>query len=487
MPHDYGFWSLLPPVLAITLAIVTRQVLLSLFVGIWVGYTVVQHGNPVSGMVESLQACVEVFADSGNTCVILFSALVGSLIALVQRSGGVDGFVQLAQGSGLVRGRRSAGVLAIVVSVLVFIESSITCLVTGAAARPLFDKFRISREKLAYVCDTGSAPICILIPLNGWGAFILARLADSGVVADPLPVLVRAIPLNFYALASLLLLILLVVSGKDFGPMRKAERRAREEGKLLRDGAQPLISDEVLALPPAPHTTPRALNMILPLAVMVAMVPLSLWYIGVSRLEPGAPRTLWTVLGASSGNTSVFWAVAAAVAFAGLLYRAQGIMKLREFMDVVMKGAAALVPLAALMVMAFAIGHLCGREVLQTGTYVASVVGDGLAPWMLAPAMFVVSCAIAFSTGTSWGTFAIMLAIALEIQAAVGGSVELVVAAVLGGGVFGDHCSPISDTTIVSSMASASDHIDHVRTQLPYALTAGSVAVVLYALAGLML
>jgi tetracycline resistance efflux pump len=486
MPHDYGIWSLLPPILAITLAIVTRQVLLSLFAGIFVGYTVVQDGNPLTGMVSSLQACVNVFADSGNTCVILFSALVGSLIALVQRSGGVDGFVHLAQGTGLVRGRRSAGVLAVVVSILVFVESSITCLVTGAVARPLFDKFRMSREKLAYVCDTGSAPICILIPLNGWGAFVLAQLAASGLVADPLPVLVRAIPLNFYALVSLVLLGFIVVSGKDFGPMRKAERRAREEGKLLRDGAQPMISEEVLALPPAPETKPRALNMILPLVVMVAMVPVGLVYTGIQNMEPGTPKTFWNILAACSGSTSIFWAVTAAVAFAGLLYRVQGIMKLKEFMDVVMKGAAALVPLAALMVMAFAIGHLCRAE-LHTGTYVASVVGDGLAPWMLAPAMFIVSCAIAFSTGTSWGTFAIMLAIALEIQASVGGPVELVVAAVLGGGVFGDHCSPISDTTIVSSMASASDHIDHVRTQLPYALTAGLVAVVLYTLAGLML
>jgi Na+/H+ antiporter NhaC len=486
MPHDYGIWSLLPPALAITLAIVTRQVLISLFAGIWVGYTVVQHWNPLLGTVESLRACVDVFADAGNTCVILFSALVGSLIALVQRSGGVDGFVRFAQGTGLVRGRRSAGVLAVMVSVLVFVESSITCLVTGAVARPLFDKFRMSREKLAYICDTGSAPICILIPLNGWGAFVLAQLAASGLIADPLPVLVRAIPLNFYALVSLLLLGFIVVSGKDFGPMRRAERRAHEEGKLLRDGAQPLISEEVLALPPAPETRPRALNMILPIAAMVAMVPVGLVYTGVSGLEPGTPRTFWNILGACSGSTSIFWAVATAVAFAGLLYRAQGIMKLKEFMDVAMKGAAALVPLAVLMVMAFAIGHLCRAE-LHTGTYVAAVVGDGLAGWMVAPIVFLVSCVIAFSTGTSFGTFAIMLAIALEIQTSVGGPPELVVAAVLGGGVFGDHCSPISDTTIVSSMASASDHIDHVRTQLPYALTAGSVAVVLFALAGLML
>jgi len=484
--HEYGIWSLLPPVLAILLAIFTRQVLLSLFAGIWMGYTVVAHGNVLEGLAASLYGCVDVFADRGNTSVVLFSALAGSLIALVQRSGGVDGFVNLARGTGVVRGRRSAGILAVMVSVLVFVESSITCLVTGAVARPLFDRYRMSREKLAYVCDTGSAPICILIPLNGWGAFILAQLAASGVVDDPLPVLIRAIPLNFYALVSILLLIIIVVTGRDFGPMRRAEERAYVEGKLLRDGAKPLISEEVLALPPAPDTRPRAWNMILPIALMVAMVPVGLVTTGLQGLEPDAPRTFWNVLGAASGSTSVFWAVLAAVAFAGVLYRVQGIMKLQEFMDVVFKGAAALVPLAALMVMAFAIGTLC-RSQLHTGTYVASVIGDGLAVWMLPAVIFVVSCAIAFATGTSWGTFAIMLAIALQIQAAVGGNMELMIAAVLGGGVFGDHCSPISDTTIVSSMASACDHIDHVRTQLPYALTAGVIATGLFALSGLLL
>lgn len=486
LPQDYGIWSLLPPVLAITLAIATRQVFLSLFAGIWVGYVVVNDWNPLIGMVASLDACVGVFADRGNTCVILFSTMVGSLIALIQRSGGVDGFVSFARGARLVRGRRSAGLLAMLVGAAVFIESSIVCLVTGAVARPFFDRFRIPREKLAYVCDTISAPICIMIPLNGWGAFILAQLRACDAVEAPLPLFLWAVPLNFYAILSLLLLLFIVISGKDFGPMRTAERRAREQGKLLRDGAQPMISDEVLALPPEPGTKPRAVNMVLPIVVMVAMVPVGLAYTGYRAIEPDQPKTFWNILEACSGSTSVFWAVTTAVAFAGLLYRAQGIMKLKGFVDVVFKGASALIPLATLMVMAFAIGHLCRQE-LQTGAYVASVVGEGLPTWLVAPVVFVVSCVIAFSTGTSFGTFAIMLAIALPIAASVGAPLQLVVAAVLGGGVFGDHCSPISDTTIVSSMASASDHIDHVRTQLPYAVTAGLGAVVCYTLAGLIL
>jgi tetracycline resistance efflux pump len=483
LEHPYTIWSLVPPVLAITLAIATRQVFLSLFAGIWTGYLVIAGWNPLLASVNAVEACVAVFKDHGNTCVILFSALVGSVIAGIQRSGGVEGFVNWAQHARIVRGRRSAGLLAVAVGMATFIESSIVCLVTGAVARPIFDKLRISREKLAYVCDTVSAPTCVMIPLNGWGAFVLGQIALSGLVEDPVPLLVRAIPLNFYAITSLLLLLTVLMTGWDVGPMRRAERRAREEGKLLRDGAKPMITDEVLALPPEPGTTPRALNMILPIAVMVAMVPVSLWYTGITNLPPDQPREFWNILRACSGRTSVFYGVTTAVVFAGLLYRVQGILPIKEYVDTVLKGAAALVPLAVLMVFAFAIGHLCRYE-LKTGDYVAALVSKGLPAWLVPACVFVISCFIAFSTGTSFGTFAIMLAIALPVADAVGVPMELVVSAVLGGGVFGDHCSPISDTTIVSSMASASDHIDHVRTQLPYALTAGGIALVLYLVAG---
>jgi len=369
---------------------------------------------------------------------------------------------------------------------MTFIESSIVCLVTGAVARPIFDKLKMPREKLAYVCDTVSAPTCVMIPLNGWGAFVLAQLAGLGV-DKPVPMLVRAIPFNFYAILSLLLLLIILVTRKDFGPMKAAERRAEQEGKLHRDGAQPMIADDVIAMPPEASTKPHAFNMILPIVVMVAMVPVGLAYTGYQgAAAKEVEATFWNVLGECSGSTAVFWAVTTAVVFAGLLYRVQGIMKLKEYVDVCFKGASALVPLAVLMMMAFAIGYLCRYE-LKTGEYVASVVSEDLPTFLIAPLVFAVSCAIAFSTGTSWGTFAIMLAIAVPVAQKIGVAPHLAVSAVLGGGVFGDHCSPISDTTIVSSMASASDHIDHVRTQLPYALTAGVGATVLYVIAGLLM
>ena len=198
MAHEYGAWSLLPPLLAIALAIGTRQVFISLASGIWIGYVLIER-SVVTGTTGALQAAVNVFGNADNTRVILFSLLVGSLIALVQRSGGVQGFVDASQRRGLLAGRKRAGLLLVAVGACVFVESNMSCLVTGAVGRPIFDRLRMSREKLAYVCDSCSAPVCILIPLNGWGAFILAQLTVLGV-EDPVPLLVASLPLNFYAI-----------------------------------------------------------------------------------------------------------------------------------------------------------------------------------------------------------------------------------------------------------------------------------------------
>ncbi|MGI9518217.1 MAG: hypothetical protein ACR2NP_14270, partial [Pirellulaceae bacterium] len=240
MPHEFGAWSLLPPLLAIVLAIVTRQVFVSLAAGIWIGYVVVE-GSLLTGTMAALQAAVEVFADADNTRVILFSLLVGSLIALVQRSGGVEGFVNAAKQRGLIAGRRRAGLLTMAVGACIFVESNMSCLVTGTVGRPIFDRLKMSREKLAYVCDSCSAPICILIPLNGWGAFILAQLTLLGV-SDPVPLLVGSLVFNFYAMLTLLLMVVLLATDSDFGPMKKAQQRVLETGEIHGPGATPLMA-----------------------------------------------------------------------------------------------------------------------------------------------------------------------------------------------------------------------------------------------------
>jgi Na+/H+ antiporter NhaC len=467
--ETYGWLSILPPLLAIFLAIKTKHVYISLVLGIWLGWTIIHSWNPVSGLIDTLGALVDVFKDEDNTRVILFSGLVGAIITFTQYSGGMKGFINWVVGKGLVRTRKSAGLLAWFLGFIIFIEANICVLVSGAVTRPIFDKLKISREKLSYILDSTSAPKCILIPLNAWGAFVIGLLVIQGV-ENPVRVLISSMPFNFYAIFALLIVLIVVVTEKDFGPMKKAEHRVRVENKLLRDGAEPLISTEVVTMEAKEGIPPRALNMILPVVTMVVMMPVVLLITGKGNLMEG------------SGSASVLWAVIAGLVVGAVAYRAQGIMKVKEITDIFMKGVGGLIPLASLMILAFAIGDIC--EALGTGPFVALAAKSTLNPGIIPTVIFLVSCFIAFSTGTSWGTFAIMIPIAVPMINIIGLHPGLIIAAVLGGGVFGDHCSPISDTTIISSMASAADHIDHVRTQLPYALTAAGFSILLFLIFG---
>jgi Na+/H+ antiporter NhaC len=469
---SYGWLSILPPVLAIFLAIKTKQVYISLTLGIWLGWTIIKGWNPLTGFIETINILVGVFNSSDNTRVILFSAMIGAIITFTQHSGGMNGFVNWIVGKGFVKTRKSAGLMAWFLGLIIFIESSICVLVSGAVSRPIFDKLKISREKLSYILDSTSAPKCIIIPLNAWGAFVLGLLSTQGI-EDPIRVFVSSIPFNFYAIIALALVLFVVLTGKDFGPMKKAEKRVREENKLLRDGAEPLIADDVVMMKAKEGAPPRAINMIIPVAVMVVMMPIVLLITGKGNLMRG------------SGSLSVLWAVILGLLAGAIAYKAQRIMTSKEITDVFMKGVGGLIPLASLMILAFAIGDTC--DALGTGIYVAQVAKATINPGLIPAVLFLVSCFIAFSTGTSWGTFAIMIPIAVPTINLLGLHPGLIIASVLGGGVFGDHCSPISDTTIISSMASATDHIDHVRTQIPYALSAGGVALVLFLIFGYIL
>ncbi|MBD3224451.1 MAG: sodium:solute symporter [Caldithrix sp.] len=491
MEH-FGYWSLLPPLIAIILAIKTRQVFISLLFGIWIGWVILDEWNFFQGTLSTVQALVDVFKDPGNTRTIMFSSLVGGLIAYIQRSGGVEGFIKKVN-QFLLRmerkrqsdSRRIVQLLAWLTGFVIFVESSINVLTVGSIFRPIFDRLKIPREKLAYIGDSISAPTCILIPLNAWGAYIMGLLIAQGFT-DPLRIMFKAYPLNFYPLLAMAMVLIIILTQKDFGPMRKAEIRARKTGKLMADGAQPMISNEVIALEKKENTPARAINMIIPIVTMVIMMPVGLLYSGwqtvegISNLPLG--QALFKAIGNGSGSTAVLWSVLTALLIAAILYRVQNIFKLRELFDLLFKGVGGLIPLALLMMLAFAIGQICRN--LGTGLFVAELSKQWLSPHFIPVVIFIVSCFIAFSTGTSWGTFAIMIAIGIPMAQAMDVSIPLAVAAVLGGGVFGDHCSPISDTTIISSMASASDHIDHVKTQLPYALTAGSLAALFYLILG---
>lgn len=424
--------------------------------------------NPLAGLAGAIDGTLASATDPGNAAVLLFTFAIGALIALVEANGGVRGFVEWVERRRFVTNGRRAQLLAWVLGLIIFIESNITVLVAGSICRPLFDRFRVSREKLAYLIDSTSAPVCTLIPFNAWGAYILSLLIGLGV-EDAVPVLVASIPLNFYALSAITVALVSAVRQGEVGPMAAAERRTAE-GKLHWDHASALADPEEIAPPPAEGTPLRAINMVLPIAVMVFMMPTGMYITGGGELLEG------------SGSLSVLWAVLAAIATAGLLSLAQGILSVERFSSVSLKGAGGLTGMALVLLLALALGAVTNE--LGTGQYVAGLAGDRVPAPLLLPLLFLTGAGIAFATGSSWGTFAIMLPIAVPVAAAFSMPLAPFVAAVLSGGVFGDHTSPISDTTIVSSLASASDHIEHVRTQIPYALIAGAIAIVAFAVTG---
>lgn len=466
--QDPTWISVLPPVLAIVLAIASRQVYLSLAGGLWLGWTILSGWNPAAGLGQSIEGLVQVVGDPGNARVLMFTLVIGSLIATVEASGGVQGFIRWLEENRWVTSGKRAEWLAMLTGIVIFIESNITVLVAGAVARPLFDRYNVSREKLAYIIDSTSASICILIPLNAWGAYNLAILGDLGV-ENPLGLFVQAIAFNFYAIFAVILAGLTIWFSIDIGPMKKAEARARE-GKVLWPGAQPMIDESVTAPGVTDRIPPRAINMVLPIAIMVIAMPLALVVTGGGDLRAG------------SGSTSVLWSVLAGLGTAWMLLLVQRAFSMDELIRIALKGAGGLVPLLVILLLALALGAV--TQGLGTGPYVAGITAGVLPPMIFLPLVFLVSGGIAFSTGTSWGTFAIMLPIAVPAAATLGLPAAPFVAASLAGGIFGDHSSPISDTTIISSMAAATDHIDHVRTQLPYAAIAGGLSVVAFAILG---
>lgn len=466
--NEPGWISLLPTVLAIVLAIWSRQVYVSLAAGIWIGYTILEGWNPLAGIATAIEQTVAVLGDPGNAKVILFTLVIGAMIATLEAAGGVRGFVRWIEGNRWVTDGRRAQFLAWIIGIVIFIESNITVLVAGAVSRPLFDRFRISRERLAYIVDSTSAPICILIPLNAWGALNLGILNELGV-ENALGVFIAAIPVNFYALIAFLLAGASILWKIDIGPMKRAEKRAAK-GQVLWPNAQPMVDETVLSPTPVGRIAPRARNMLVPIAVMVLTMPLGLYVTGGGSMLEG------------SGSTSVLWAVLAGLASAWFLLLIQRGATLDELTRTGLKGAGGLMPLALILLLALALGSVA--RTLGAGEYVAQVTEGVLPPMLFLPLVFLVAGGIAFSIGSSWGTFAIMLPIAVPVAETLGMPLAPFVAAALSGGIFGDHSSPISDTTIISSMAAATDHIDHVRTQLPYALLAGGAAAVCFAVLG---
>jgi Na+/H+ antiporter NhaC len=456
--EDIGILSVLIPLFIIIMAIITKDVVVSLLSGIFLGELVIYHFNPLEALLALLDGFVGLFAEGWITKTVLFALLVGSIIKLISDSGGVNGFINyISNKEKNLDSPKGSLLLAYFLGVLIFIESSITALVAGTVAKPLCDKNGVSREKLAFVCDSTSAPICSLIPFNAWGALLLGLIVtaiDSHVISgDGVALLIESILFNFYSLITVFLVLAVILFDINIGAMRYAKPHKIESSPMIES-----------------HKNKSPLLMILPLVVLIIMVPISLYYTGDGDILKG------------SGSTSVFYSVIATLLFIYLYYVGAKHLKHKEYFNSLYAGISDMVPIVLILLLAFLIGSVIKE--LGTAEYLAHIMDGNIPPYLLPLLVFLVSALTSFSTGTSWGTFSIMMPIALALGASFDIYTPLIIGAVISGGIFGDHVSPISDTTIISSMASGCDHISHVRTQMPYALVSAGLASVLYLILG---
>lgn len=452
--------SIIPPLVAIVVVFWKKEVILALVLAVLCAEGLLllqQSGDSVLlTPITAIERVIDTASSPGNTRVLMFSVLVGALLAFIRDSGGVTATVNWLVNKGVARGKKQVGGLTMFTGVAVFIESNLSVLTSGIFARGLFDKFGMSRARLAYIIDSTSAPVCILILLNGWGAFVLSLLDSYELQATSAAILWGSVPLNFYALFTLAIVVYTIVTDKVHGPMAEEDKRSRK-------------TDNVLTTEPAT----RARYMLLPLITMVvSMVGFMLWT-GNGTLAEG------------SGSKSVLYATALATALAYLLLIGHKRFTHKEAVEIGFKGMGELLPLVTIVLLSLTLGS--SLKVLGTGVFVAGVVGEFLPLVLIVPMLFLAGAVMSFTTGTSWGTFAILIPIGVPLIQSLGLPPSLVVAAILGGGIFGDHCSPISDTTAVSSLAAGCDVLTHVKTQFPYALVAGGATLVAYLLASFMM
>ena len=457
MAENMQWLTVLPPLVAIAVVLWRKEVILALFLAIFTSelLLLIDPGiiAPLSGFLASLERIVGVFSDAGNSRILVFSLMIGALLAYIRVSGGVTAMVDRLVHSGLARSRRSVGLLTILTGIVVFIESNLSVLTSGILARGLFDKYGMSRARLAYIIDSTSAPICILILLNAWGAYVLALLSSYDLDRPAVEILWGTVPLNFYALITLAIVFYTVIGDRVHGPMARSDAKAEQESAV-----------HIHEYPPT-----KARFMIIPLMTMIVGMVGFMFWTGGGELTKG------------SGSKSVLYATALACAVAYVMMLSSRKYSHIKLVEIGFKGMGELLPLVTIVLFSLALG--ASLKQLGTGVFIAGLVGDYLPLVLVVPALFLSGAIISFTTGTSWGTFAILIPLAVPLIQTLGLPPSLVLSAVLGGGVFGDHCSPISDTTAVSAIASGCDLLEHVRTQLPYALLAGALTLVFYVIA----
>lgn len=494
-----GWISILPPLAAIILALLSRQVLIALFAGIWLGATFIYGGNPFSGFLYALTEYIgKAPADSERIAILIFSLTLGGMVGVMSKSGGTQGIVQKL--SKYARNARRGQIATWLMGVLIFFDDYANTLIVGNTMRPLTDKLKISREKLAYLVDSTAAPVANIAIISTWIGYELSLINESfqaiGLNQNAYITFFKTIPFNFYPLFALAFGLAIALWGRDFFSMHRAEQRAADEKGVLRGGAVPLADLNNSELSVKKEAPLRWYNALIPVMIVIFSTLLGLWFTGAAntilteqqKQQMDFIRYVSTVIGNADSFAVLMWAAFIGSFSAIILAIGQRILNLNEAVIAWVGGVKAMVMAALILTLAWAIGNICAD--IQTADYVITVTQGMLSPHLLPLFSFLIAGVIAFATGTSWGTMAILMPIIIplayqlpavdpSISEAVRNEIFLsAIASILAGATFGDHCSPISDTTIMSSMASGADHIDHVRTQLPYALMVAGVSIV---------
>ncbi len=493
----FGPLSLLPPLLAIILCIVTKQVLPSLFLGVWIGALLVAGWNPLAATTTTFQWIIENITDSWNATILLFDFIIGAMVALIYASGSMHSLATSL--SRKVRSARGASFAASILGILVFFDDYANTIIVGNAIRPLTDRLRVSRELLSYIVDSTAAPVAGLMFVSTWIGYEVGLIKEAFEKLTPKPGVeayfawLMSVPYRYYSILAIILVLTVVLTRRHYGGMLKAEHRVVNTGKVIRDGATPLMPTETV-LGEAKGRAPPSLFAYSVLGLVVVTI-LGMWVTGAEDPSKWWETPFVDALMNADAATALLWGSFVGYLIASLMIFVGGYMKFAEWIDYTIKGMYLMVLPNAILTLAWSIKTAC--DSVGTASYVVGLAQAAGVPAVLVPfIIFLVACFISFTTGTSWGTFGVTMPIAIpmawSLAHAQGVDPYIItyasIASVFAGGIFGDHCSPISDTTIMSSMFSAADHVDHVTTQIPYAVTAAGVSAVLFMLfaAGLM-
>ena len=466
------FWSLIPPIIAIALALITKEVYSSLFIGILVGGLLYSNfafeGTILHVFNDGIVASV---TDSYNMGILIFLIILGSMVCLMNKAGGSAAFGRWAKDH--IKSRVGAQLASVLLGVLIFIDDYFNCLTVGSVMRPITDKHNISRAKLAYIIDATAAPVCIIAPISSWAAAV-AGFAEDG---QGFNLFLRAIPYNYYALLTIVMMVGMILMKVEFGSMAKYEKNAIEKGDLF-SGSNPYAN----AADDAPEDKGTVLDLVLPVVVLIICCVIGMIYSGGFFAGEG----FITAFSNSDASVGLMLGSAFALVFTLIYYLIRRSMSFREMMGCIPEGFKAMVP--AIMILTFAWSLKAMTDSLGAKFFVRDFVrssASGLQ--MLLPVIvFAIGCLLAFATGTSWGTFGILIPIVQNVFSMDNPMAIVCISACMAGAVCGDHCSPISDTTIMASAGAQCDHVNHVSTQLPYAISCAVVAGVTYLIAGIL-